>query len=96
MFPPNEGPNLQVYLSRKILATTRENNAMRAELSIWWSRGGVSTSRRVRFAEWEHLPDYWNVHDVDEAVPAEALGLLAWEIHRLAPRFRRSSARLSS
>jgi hypothetical protein len=38
MFPPNEGPNLQVYnLSRKILATTHENNAMRAELSIWWS-----------------------------------------------------------
>jgi hypothetical protein len=48
MFPPNEGPNLQVYnLSRKILATTHENNAMRPELSIW-PRRFETPSRAMR------------------------------------------------
>jgi protein-tyrosine phosphatase len=32
---------------------------------------------RERFAEWEHIPDYWHVDDVEDAPPAEALKLLA-------------------
>jgi protein-tyrosine phosphatase len=31
---------------------------------------------RERFAQWEHVPNYWNVHDVEDAPPAEALTLL--------------------
>jgi protein-tyrosine phosphatase len=43
---------------------------------------------RERFAEWEHIPNYWNVHDVDEAPPAEALSLLAREVQTLLQQFR--------
>ena len=42
---------------------------------------------RERFAKWEHLPDYWNVHDVEDAAPAEALKLLAQEVQLLLLRF---------
>ena len=42
---------------------------------------------RVRFADWEHLPDYWNVHDIDEATPAEALSLLTQQVGELLLRF---------
>jgi protein-tyrosine phosphatase len=28
---------------------------------------------REQFAKWEHVPDYWNVHDVEDAAPAEAI-----------------------
>lgn len=43
---------------------------------------------RERFSDWEHLPDYWNVHDVDRAAPADALRLPAEEIQKLLVRFR--------
>jgi protein-tyrosine phosphatase len=43
---------------------------------------------RERFVEWEHLPDYWNIHDVEDAAPAEALKLLAREVETLLQRFR--------
>ena len=45
---------------------------------------------REQFAEWEHVPDYWNVHDVEDAAPAEALNLLAQEVQTLLQRFRRA------
>ena len=47
---------------------------------------------RDRFGEWEHLTDYWNVHDVEDVGPAEALPLLAQEgryFYLLADRRRR-------
>jgi protein-tyrosine phosphatase len=47
---------------------------------------------RQRFAEWEHRLDYWNIHDVEDAAPAQALQLLAREVRtlllRLDPRRR--------
>ena len=46
---------------------------------------------RQRFAEWEHIPDYWNVHDVEDAAPWDALKLLAQEVLTLLQRFRKSS-----
>jgi protein-tyrosine phosphatase len=46
---------------------------------------------RERFAEWEHTPHYWNVHDVEDAPPAEALKLLAEEVQTLLQRFRGAS-----
>jgi protein-tyrosine phosphatase len=42
---------------------------------------------RARFADWECLPDYWNVHDIDEATPAEALSLLTQQVRALLLRF---------
>jgi protein-tyrosine phosphatase len=45
---------------------------------------------RERFAEWEHRLDYWNVHDVEDAAPVEALKLLAREIRMLLRRFTRA------
>ncbi len=42
---------------------------------------------RERFVKWEHLPDYWNVHDVEDAAPAEALKLIAQEVQMLLLRF---------
>ncbi len=44
---------------------------------------------RLRFAEWEHLSDYWNVHDIGDAEPAEALKVLAQEVQALVLRFRK-------
>ena len=44
---------------------------------------------RLRFAEWEHLSDYWNVHDIGDAEPAEALKMLAQEVQALVLRFRK-------
>jgi protein-tyrosine phosphatase len=44
---------------------------------------------RERFAEWEGVPSYWNVHDVEDAPPAEALKLLAQEVQTLLQRFRK-------
>jgi low molecular weight protein-tyrosine phosphatase len=38
---------------------------------------------RERFAEWEDIPDYWHVDDVEDALPAEALKLLAQEVRTL-------------
>ena len=43
---------------------------------------------RERFVEWEHRLDYWNVHDVGDAAPAEALKLLAREVRTLLLRLR--------
>jgi protein-tyrosine phosphatase len=43
---------------------------------------------RERFAAWEHIPKYWNVHDVEDAPPAEALKLLAQEVETLLQQFR--------
>jgi protein-tyrosine phosphatase len=45
---------------------------------------------RERFAQWEHRLDYWNVHDVEDAAPAEALKVLAQEVRTLLQRFRGS------
>jgi protein-tyrosine phosphatase len=43
-----------------------------------------------RFPEWEHLVDYWNVDDIEEAKPAEALKLLSQEVQTLLLRFCRA------
>ena len=43
---------------------------------------------RERFREWEHLPDYWNVHDVEDVAPVEALPLLAQGVRTLLLSFR--------
>jgi protein-tyrosine phosphatase len=43
---------------------------------------------RERLAEWEHRLDYWNIHDVEDAAPADALKLLAQEVRTLLLRFR--------
>jgi len=45
---------------------------------------------RERFTEWEHLPDYWNVHDVEDAAQAEALNLLAQEVQTLLLSFHKN------
>jgi protein-tyrosine phosphatase len=45
---------------------------------------------RERFTEWEHLPDYWNVHDVDEGAPAEALRLIAQKVQTLVMRLHKA------
>ena len=37
--------------------------------------------------KWEHLPDYWNINDVEDAAPAEALKLLTREVETLLQRF---------
>ena len=42
---------------------------------------------RERFGEWEHLANYWNVHDVEDVAPAEALPLLAQEVRTLLLSF---------
>jgi low molecular weight protein-tyrosine phosphatase len=47
---------------------------------------------RERFAEWEHLPDYWNIHDIEDAAPAEALKLLSEEVQSLLLRFPKAPA----
>jgi protein-tyrosine phosphatase len=46
---------------------------------------------RERFAEWEHIPNYWNIHDVEDAPPAEALKLLAQGVQTLLRQFRRAN-----
>jgi protein-tyrosine phosphatase len=43
---------------------------------------------RERFAEWEHIPDYWHVDDVEDAAPAEALKLLTQQVITLLQQFR--------
>ena len=43
---------------------------------------------RERFAEWEHIPSYWHIDDVEDAPPAEALELLAQEVQALLRHFR--------
>jgi protein-tyrosine phosphatase len=35
---------------------------------------------RERFAEWEHLPDYWNIDDIEDAAPTIATKLLAQQV----------------
>lgn len=45
---------------------------------------------RERFPEWECIPHYWNVDDVEDAPPAEALKLLAQKVQRLLHQFRRA------
>ena len=47
---------------------------------------------RERFAEWEHRLDYWNVHDIEDVAPAEALPLLAQEVRTLFLRLRDAAA----
>jgi protein-tyrosine phosphatase len=47
---------------------------------------------RERFAEWEHRLDYWNIHDVEDAAPADALKLLAKEVKTLLLRFAKRQA----
>ena len=42
---------------------------------------------RERFVKWEHLPDYWNINDLEDAAPAEALKLLTREVETLLQRF---------
>ena len=42
---------------------------------------------RERFGKWERLADYWNVHDVEDVAPAEALPLLAQEVRTLLLSF---------
>jgi protein-tyrosine phosphatase len=46
---------------------------------------------RERFAEWEHRLNYWNVHDVEDVAPAEALPLLAQEVRTLFLRLREAA-----
>jgi protein-tyrosine phosphatase len=41
---------------------------------------------REQFAEWEHKPDYWNIDDVEDAAPADALRLLAQDVWTLLLR----------
>jgi hypothetical protein len=48
---------------------------------------------RERFAEWEHLPDYWKIHDVEDAAPASALRLLVQEVYTLLLHFRKARPR---
>jgi hypothetical protein len=38
---------------------------------------------RERFAEWEHRLSYWNIHDIEDAAPGDALNLLAQEVRTL-------------
>jgi protein-tyrosine phosphatase len=45
-----------------------------------------------RFSEWEHRLDYWHIHDVEDAAPAEALKLLAEEVRALLLRLREADA----
>ena len=45
---------------------------------------------RDRFAEWEHVPNYWHVDDVEDAPPAEALRLLTWQVRTLLQQFRKA------
>ena len=45
---------------------------------------------RERFAEWKHLPDYWNIDDVEDAAPAIATKLLAQQVQKLLLRFCRT------
>jgi hypothetical protein len=47
---------------------------------------------RERFAAWEHLPDYWNIDDIEDAAPPDALRLLAGEVQSLLLRFRDATA----
>ena len=57
---------------------------------ISWLRSKKKEHRplmRERFGEWEHLADYWNVHDVEDVAPAEALPLLAQEVRKLLLSF---------
>jgi protein-tyrosine phosphatase len=46
---------------------------------------------RERFPRWEHLACYWNVHDVEDAAPTEALKLLAEEVRTLLQLFSKST-----
>jgi low molecular weight protein-tyrosine phosphatase len=46
---------------------------------------------RERFADWEHRLDYWHIHDVEDASPAEALKLLADEVRSLLVRLRNAA-----
>ena len=45
---------------------------------------------RERFAEWEHVPNYWHVDDVEDAPPAEALRLLTRQVRTLLQQFRKA------
>jgi protein-tyrosine-phosphatase len=47
---------------------------------------------RERFADWEHRLDYWHIHDVEDATPAEALSLLTAEVQTLLQRLRETGA----
>jgi protein-tyrosine phosphatase len=49
---------------------------------------------RERFPEWEHLTDYWHVHDVEDAAPADALKVLAHEVQALLLRFTQQRLRV--
>jgi protein-tyrosine phosphatase len=54
---------------------------------------------RERFAKWEHRLDYWNIDDVEDAAPVEALKLLTHEVRMLLQRFdlgRQTTARLAA
>jgi len=46
---------------------------------------------RERFTEWEHIPNYWSIHDVEDAPPSEALKLLAQEVRTLLQQFREAN-----
>jgi protein-tyrosine phosphatase len=49
---------------------------------------------RERFAQWEHRLDYWNIDDIEDAEPADALTLLTKEVRTLLSRFHgRASVR---
>jgi protein-tyrosine phosphatase len=45
---------------------------------------------RQRFAACEHLPEYWNIDDVEDAPPTDALRVLAGEVEALLRRFRQA------
>ena len=45
---------------------------------------------RERFAEWEHVPNYWHVDDIEDAPPAEALRLLTQQVRTLLQQFRKA------
>ncbi len=47
---------------------------------------------RERFADWEHRLDYWSIHDVEDAAPADALKLLAEEVRTLLSRLPKPDA----
>ena len=46
---------------------------------------------RERFTDWEHIPNYWSIHDVEDAPPSEALKLLAQEVRTLLQQFREAN-----
>jgi protein-tyrosine phosphatase len=59
------------------------NDLARADLVVAVKEAEHRPLLRERFTDWENLPIYWQVDDVEDAPPAEALRSLAREVHTL-------------